>query len=190
MLIESGLGNGKLAAVDDDNRLLTAAFNIPFDHVIAKDYAKVFAATATTVTAAGTESVLVLRNNNQDNPVVPTRLSLQTITVTAIPATTDYFSVEVGGSYTSGGIQVTPSNTTSGSSVVSNVAVYYDNPTVAAGDELWRVHPTAQPIDYRFDGGLIIPPSQSLIVKYTGAAAATVVASISFSVVSASDYSG
>ena len=42
MIIESGLGNGKLAGVDEDNRLLTASFNIPFQHLIAKDYQKTF----------------------------------------------------------------------------------------------------------------------------------------------------
>ena len=38
MIIESGLGNGKLAGVDNDNRVLKASFNIPFAHLLAKDY--------------------------------------------------------------------------------------------------------------------------------------------------------
>ena len=42
MILESGTGNGKLAGIDDDNRVLTAAFNIPFPHLIAKDYQKTF----------------------------------------------------------------------------------------------------------------------------------------------------
>lgn len=190
MLLESGLGNGKLAGIDGDNRLLTASFNIPFNHVIAKDYAKVFSATATTTTAAGTETVLVLKNNNQDRPIVPVSLYVQSITATALPAVTDYISAELGGDYTSGGVQVTPVNTTSGSSTISNAAIYYDNPTVSAGGEAWRIHPSTQPFSYEFDGGLVIPPSQTLIIKYTGAAAADVVANISFAVVGTDDYSG
>lgn len=189
MLLESGLGNGKLAGVDDDNRLLTAAFNIPFEHLIAKDYAKGFTVTGSTTVAAGTESVLVLRNNNQDKVMVPTKLGIQALGITA--GAGEYFSVELGGDYTSGGIQTTPVNTTSGSSVVSNVSVYYDNPTVADGAEGWRIHPPASsPIEFTFNGGLLIPPSQTLIIKYTGAGAATIVANAAFSVVSTSDYSG
>ena len=193
MLIESGTGNGKLAGVDDDNRLLTAAFNIPFPYLIAKDYQRTFTALGTSAPlGAGDNSVLLLENDNEDSQLVINRIILQTVGVTV--GASDYFLLEVASEYNGGGTAVTPVNLSSGSSVTSG-AVAYEGDFALAGApkiaDVVYVQADRAVIDLQLEGGIIILPGKAVSIGYsasgtTGFAKATV----AFSVVSTDSYSG
>ena len=143
MILESGLGNGKLAGVDNDNRLLTASFTIPFAHLLAKDYNRSFSVVGTTTPVNGEACVLHLKNSNATDVVAITRVSLQVITGATLPNTGEFFTLEVDSDYTSGGNPVIPVNATAGASTLSGVDATDGNPTVSAGGVLEALYPTA-----------------------------------------------
>lgn len=190
MLIESGLGNGKLAGVDGDNRILTASFNIPFEHLIAKDYQKTFGVVGTATPAVGSVTVLLLKNNSQDKAIVLNRLILQTAGITA--AAGEYFTLELDSVYASGGTAVVPVNRTAGSAVTSS-AIAYDEGAVLTGapNVIDVVYTQGSPIDLQTDGGIILLPGKGASVGYTSAGT-TGVAKVSafWSEVSLDGYSG
>lgn len=196
MLIESGVGNGALAGVDEDNRLLTASFNIPFPHLIAKDYQKTFMVNGTATPTVGSVTVLYLENTSASDVVVLNRLILQALPTggTALPNSGGYFTLETEATYASGGTVRTPVNLSSGSAVISGVRAY-DNGAALAGTPIeatpiWP-YAFAVPIDLQLDGGVLILPGKGMAVGYTGDNTGGVVsASVAFSVVSGDGYSG
>lgn len=197
MIIESGLGNGKLAAVDGDNRLVTSAFNIPFVHLIAKDYQRVFAANAiTTIGGAGETVAMHLTNTSADQTMVITRIGVQAVTLTggtAIPNGNDYFTVEFGYDYASGGAPRPLVNTSAGSAVQAEATCYQDNPVVSgSGDEWGRYYPVnAAPAEFKTEGGVIILPKQSLTIKWNGTATSGLLyCSAGFAMTDVGEYSG
>ena len=118
MIIESGLGNGKLAGVDNDNRVLTASFNIPFAHLLAKDYNKSFSVVGTCDPVNGEAIPLHLVNNNATDVVVITRVSIQVLTDATLPNTGEFFTLEVDSDYTSGGTLALLVNASAGASTL------------------------------------------------------------------------
>lgn len=198
MIIESGTGNGKLAGVDDDNRILTASFNIPFPHLIAKDYQKTFVATgtSTTLSTSGDYSVLYLENSTENSVFVINRALLQGIvTGPTFPSTAEYFTLEMDASYSAGGSVVTPTNLASGSSVTSG-ATCYDNQYTLTGAPIDAdvIYPPMNGalMDFSIEGGIILLPGKAISISYTSGASTGgfVKASIYFSVVSEDGYSG
>ena len=195
MIIESGLGNGKLAGVDNDNRVLTASFNIPFAHLLAKDYNKSFSVVGTCDPANGEVIPLHLVNNNATDVVVVTRVSIQVLTNATLPSTGEYFTLEVDSDYTSGGSLALPVNASAGASTLSNVGATQGNPTVSSGGLVEAFYPSASSggTTIEIDGSVLLLPGRGACVRYTGTGTTGVVkASVGFVVVSQSGegYSG
>lgn len=195
MLIESGTGNGTLAGVDDDNRILTASFNIPFEHLIAKDYQKTFIVQGEATPINGSKTILYVENNSQSDRLVLNRLILTSIVSggTALPNTSNYFSLDVGSIYQSGGTLVNPVNLSTGSSVVSNSRCYADGYTLASpGSTALKYYASGlTTTDFPLQGGIIILPGKAVSVTYIGDNTGGVVsAAMGFSVVSSDGYSG
>lgn len=193
MILESGTGNGKLAGIDDDNRVLTASFNIPFPHLIAKDYQKTFSVSGTSATlSAGANSVLLLQNANENSVIVLNRILLQTVGIT--PSATDYFTLETDSEYSAGGTAVTPVNLSSGSSVTSGAVAYEGAFSLTGAPKLASaVWPQADKalINLPIEGGVLVLPGKSVSIGYNSAASVGFVhASVFFSVVSTDGYSG
>lgn len=193
MLIESGTGNGKLAGIDDDNRVLTASFNIPFPHLIAKDYQKTFSVYGTSATLnGGPNSVLLLENDNENSILVLNRIILQTVGVT--PSASDYFNLETDSEYNAGGTSLTPVNLSSGSSVTSGAVAYEGEFTLTGAPKsasvIWPQADKAL-INLPIEGGVLVLPGKAVSVGYTSAAAVGfVAATVFFSVVGTDGYSG
>lgn len=193
MILESGTGNGRLVGVDDDNRLLTASFNIPFSHLIAKDYQKTFCVLGESATLSiGSNSVLYLENDNENSIIVIDRFIGQAVGVTA--GAGNYWTLESDSAYSSGGSAVTPFNLSSGSSVTSG-AVAYEGSFGLQGspnliDRIWPPLDLAI-VDMDIDGGVLILPGKAVSLGFTSdAAAGFAKASLYFSVVSTDGYSG
>lgn len=196
MLIESGIGNGKLAGVDSDNRILTASFNIPFEHLIAKDYRKVFSVQGTATPVNGATTVLLMNNNSESDEVVIHRVFLQAIVSggTALPNISNYFTLETDSVYASGGTLVTPVNLSSGSAVVSNVTAYSDGAALAGAPQVamtqWPFQ-SGVTAELALNGGVLLLPGKGMSIGYSGDNTAGIVsATVAFSVVGADGYSG
>ena len=196
MQIESGIGNGTVAGVDEDNRLLTAAFNIPFPHLIAKDYNKTFMVRGTATPTPGGVTVLYIENTSASDVVVLNRVILQALPSggTALPNTSAYFTLETDATYGSGGTIVSPVNLSSGSAVVSGVVAYDDGVglggTPIEATAIWP-YAYAAPVDLELQGGVIILPGKGMAVGYNSDNTGGIVsASVAFSVVGSDGYSG
>jgi len=196
MIIESGTGNGKLAQVDSDNRLLTASFNIPFVHLLAKDYQKVFTVEGNTTPSAGQSTILHMTNTSSTDVVVITRVIVQAVSLTggtAIPNSGTSFQLFTETDYVSGGLSAPVVNTTSGSAVRSNVVAYDSSPTLSgAGNSLGRSYPlNATPIEVQTEGSILVLPRQTFCIDLnTDHTGGFVYASVGFAVVGAEGYSG
>jgi len=198
MLIESGKGNGTLAGVDEDNRLLTASFNIPFSHLIAKDYQRTFCVTgeSAAITTSGDYGVLFLGNSTEDKVFVIHRGILQAIvTGPTFPSAGEKFTLNMDANYSSGGLITTPTNLSSGSSVTSGAIAYEDAYTLAGtpqAADYFYVPGNGGILDFQIEGGIILLPGKSLSIQYTSGAgtAGVAKASVYFSVVGTDGYSG
>lgn len=193
MILESGTGNGRLAGVDDDNRVLTASFNIPFSHLIAKDYQKTFTVFGETGTLqAASNSVLYLENDNENSIIVIDRFIGQAVGIT--PGAGNYWTLESDSAYDAGGTAVVPNNLSSGSSVTSGAIAYEGNFTLQGSpnlvDKIWPPMDLAI-VDLDIDGGVLILPGKAVSIGFTSSAAAGFCkAALYFSVVSTDGYSG
>ena len=195
MIVESGLGNGKLAGVDNDNRLLTASFNIPFPHLIAKDYNRSFSVVGTATPVNGDVVPLFLKNENATDVVVINRVTVQVISDGTFPNASEYFSFEIDADYTSGGNVVVPVNASAGATTLSSVSAYTNGPTVSAGGEVERYYPPNAGFgtEIVLEGSALLLPGRGACVRYNGVGTAGVVkASVGFVVVTQSSegYSG
>lgn len=197
MIIESGSGNGRLAAVDGDNRLSVASFNIPFQHLIAKDYQKTFQVWGEATLASGTVTPIHVKNNSSDKVLVMTYLRWQVIDPaggTALPTASNYIEFGYGPLYTSGGSQVTPVNMSSGSSVVSSILAYQGNPTLNGSLTVFdRHYPAAEGEQYKYnkEGAALILPGTTFAAQFTGDhTSGKVIVRASFVEVEVDGYSG
>lgn len=197
MIIESGIGNGKMAAVDADNRLLTASFNIPFQHLIAKDYAKTFQVWGEADLANGTVTPLHIKNTSANFVQVITYIRWQIIDPangTALPSATNHIEFGYGAQYSTGGTIKAPVNMTSGSSVLPSVTCFQGNPTLSGTPTVFdRHYPAAEGDMYTYnkEGSALILPGATFTAQYTGDhTAGKVYCRVSFVEVLLDDYSG
>ena len=197
MIIESGLGNGKLAGVDDDNRLLTAAFNIPFQHLVAKDYQKTFQVWGEATLASGTVTPLHIKNNSSDKVYVVTYIRWQVIDPsggTALPNASNYWQMGFGPTYSSGGSAVTPVNMTSGSNTISSLVAYQGDPTLSGSLTVSDKHYAKAEADmntYSKEGACLLLPGSTMAAQFVGNhTSGTVYTRISLVEVSTGGYSG
>jgi len=197
MIIESGSGNGKVAQVDGDNRLLTASFNIPFQHLIAKDYNRTFQVFGTATLASGTVTPLHIKNNSSDKIYVITYLRWQIVDQaggSAIPNVSNYMTFGYGPTYSSNGAAVTPVNMSSGSNVVSSLVAYDSNPTLSGSSTVFdRHYPNTEADMYAYnkEGAALLLPGATFVAQYVGDQTSGIVYTrMSLAEVGLSGYSG
>lgn len=184
MKIESGIGNGFYAGVDRENRLRVAAVTLPRQHTVAKIDNKTFQVIGETTPVNGTANVLFIRNDTPDQAYTVTYIRVANVDITTSSAATEYFTIEGGYSYSSGGSSTTAVNTYMGSPAIPNGTFYEGDPTLTGtGIVLDKHYPTADTSEHSYnkEGALIIPPGQTLTIRYTGTGVAgSVYARVSF----------
>ena len=173
MKIESGVGNGKWAGVDLNNRLIVAAETFPYQHIISKEEEQAYQVSGTATLASGTVVGMIMKNTSTTRNMVVTYVRHQIIDAaggTAFPAAACYFTLNVGCSYTSGGATITPVNMAVGSGNIAEVAAYDSAPTIAVGTEIdrWYTKAEGDMYSYNKEGSLIVQPGQSMCVSYIG----------------------
>lgn len=197
MIIESGSGNGKIATVDGDNRLSVVSFNLPFQHLVAKDYNKTFQVWGAATLASGTVTPLHIKNNSSDKVLVVTYVRWQVMDPaggTALPTATNYMELGFGPTYASGGTAVTPVNMSSGSSVQSTAQCFQGDPTLSGSltaADRWYPKSEGDMHSWTKDGSTLVLPGSTLALQYTGDhTSGTVMARVSFVEVELDGYSG
>jgi len=174
-LIEDGKGRGFKAGVDSDNRLLVQAHIEDFQHHIAKHDEGTFQIIGTATPTSGTTTVLHLTNTDTTSKTLSvTYIRVQNVGLTggtAVPNTSNYFSIGMNQSYVSGGSAATAVNLSGDSSVTANISGYQGDPTLSGTfSEIDRWYPDGDGKMQIFakQGSLVLPPGSSMGIKYVG----------------------
>jgi hypothetical protein len=175
--IKDGTGGGKLAKVDDKNRLYVRTKSLQLQHVISEEEQDAYQVSGIADLSSGTIKALHLYNSNDIKFMVLTYIRHQVVGAaggTAFPNVSNYFSVCSGLTYASGGDVITPVNVYIGSGNISNITSYdaSTTPIVTTGTttelERWYTQANGDMNRLNKEGALIIPPRQSLTLCYTG----------------------
>jgi hypothetical protein len=188
MKIESGTGNGRWAAVDKTNRVLTRAIAEPIQHSAARDGDDAYQVIGTHAwtTTGGTFVPLYLQNNSTERSLVITRIRTQIVFTgtPTLPVTTSYINTLVNSEYSTGGSVVTPINLSVGSGNQAETISYTGNPTLVAGsDTIDTFYPASngELVTYDKGGALLLRPGRGMAFSLTTAVTAgTVYVRVSF----------
>jgi len=174
MKVESGIGNGKWAAVDKHNRLETQSESASIEHTISKRdaeaYSALFDASLTDSDGSGKVVCAVLKNTSTTKDLVLSHMTFQVISPaggTSLPDTGNFFCILKGREFSSGGTAVTPVNLHLGAGNVAAVDAYDNNPTMSGSAvEVDRIYPKedGQLVDVSAfrNGSLIMNPGQTI----------------------------
>jgi len=185
--IKDGTGSGFMAKVDSDNRLRTYAKSASIQHVVSEHDEGAYQIIGIATLSAGTVPVLHIKNVSSDTNMVITYIRHQVIGAaggTAFPNDSNYFSVRLGRTYSSGGDTATPVNVFSGSGNVAKITAYQNEPTLSGtADEIdrWYTKSDGDMNTYNKEGALLVPPNKTIEVAYVGdRTSGTIMARISF----------
>jgi hypothetical protein len=174
MKIESGTGNGYYAGIDSQNRLRTASVSSTEQHAVSSVTQKAFQVIGEATAVNGVVNVLHIKNSTADQTYTLTYMRMSNIDLaggTAVPNAANYFELGTGMSYNSGGSAAEAVNVYVGSTVLSGGIFYKANPTLTGTfvpiDKHW---PNGDADEHFYDkkGSLMVPPGQTLTLRYTG----------------------
>ena len=175
------------AKVDSDHRLRTYAKSASIQHVVSEHKQEVYQLIGTATLSSGTVTVLHIKNNSSDKNIVVTYLRHQVVGAsggTSFPNTSNYFSVGLTRTYSSGGDIATPVNVFSGSGNTAQITAYQNGPTLAGTSQeidRWYTKADGDMNTFNKEGALIIPSNQTMEVSYVGdRTGGTIYARISF----------
>ena len=172
MKIESGTGNGKWVGVDKRNRIIVAAENFPYQHVISKEEGQAYQVSGVTNLANTGVVALHMQNTSTTRNMVLTFMRHQVVDAaggTTFPSVESYFTIELEETYASGGVLTTAVNMLAGSGNGAEVTAYVGNPTLTGtGTEIdrWYTKAEADMYTYNKDGSFIIQPGQTVCFHY------------------------
>lgn len=173
--ILDGTGRGYRAAVDPANRLKVDAISSTFQHFVAHTESNAYQMIGTATPVVGTVNIIHIKNVDSNNlELLPMRIRTQLIDLSggsSLPNVNNYFSFTLEEMHSSGGSTATPINTTAGSTKLSSTIVHINDPTlIGTAKELERCYPSVNgEIDtWETDGVLIVPPGNSMNVRYVG----------------------
>lgn len=174
MKIESGTGNGYYAGIDAQNRLRTASVSSTEQHAVSSVTQKSFQVIGEATAVNGTVNVLHVKNGTADQTFTLTYMRMSNIDLaggTAVPNAANYFELGTGMSYSSGGSAAEAVNVYVGSTVLSGGTFYEAGPTLTGTfvpiDKHWP-STDADEQSYNKEGSVMVPPGQTLTLRYTG----------------------
>jgi hypothetical protein len=172
--ISDGSGKGYLAKVDSENRLFTYSKSASIQHVISDGDENAYQVVGSATLSSGTVTVLHITNDDTDKNMIVTYIRHQVIGATggtAFPNSSNYFTIRLTRTYSSGGSAVVPVNVFSGSGKTAKVSCYDSGPTLAGtGLEIdrWYTKSDGDMNTFSKEGALIIPPNKTMEVSYIG----------------------
>lgn len=173
-VIADGTGRGNLAKVNDENRLLTDSISRTIQNYIAVEHEQTYQVIGTATLASGTVVGLHVLNTSSDKNLIVTYIRHQVIDPaggTAFPNASNYFSLSLERTYSSGGSTATPINVTSGSANTAEVTAYQGAPTLAGtAQEIdrWYTKAEADMNIFNKEGALVVPPNHTIELSYVG----------------------
>jgi len=173
-IIEDGTGDSHKVKVDSENRLSTLATTESIQQHISTNQKQAYQVIGTATLASGTVTSLHLENTSTTRNMFVTYIRHQIIDPsggTALPNASNYMTMGLGRTVSSGGSTTTPVNVFSGASNVAEVTATQGAPTLsgtAREIDRWYTKAEADMNSFSKEGALILPPSQTLEVSYVG----------------------
>lgn len=172
-IIADGIGRGYKAKVTKDNLLSTYTVSASLQHVISESKENAYQVIGTATLASGTVVGLFI-NNTTTKDLVITYCRHQIIGAsggTSFPNSSNYFSIALNRTYSSGGSVATPVNVNVGSGKSSGVTCYHGNPTLSGTStdiDRWYTKADGDMNIFNKEGALILKPNNTLELSYTG----------------------
>ena len=185
MKIENGEGACRYAGVDKRFRLKTeSSIRSAQSRASLEDGTAFQVITEDVDISTADQNIFVLKNNDKENKAVITYIRMSTIGAAADNVAA-YWTINLGGDYTSGGTALVPENVNTSSGVKATNLDCYDGTVaiVPSGtqtkiDKHFKCN-TEQ--TYNKEGALVIAPGGMLTLKFKGSTAAGVaIARVSF----------
>lgn len=173
-IIEDGTGSGNKTKVDNDNRLHVRSVSQSLQHVTSREDKEAFQVEADLAIATSEKNLLLIQNTDNDRDIVITLIRMGSAGAAATN-TSAYFSVKVGGQYSSGGTNKTPINLFVGNSTPA-IGTFKDGGstivTTGTFSEIDRYYDANRLETFDKQGALIIPSGQALLVSHVGSTVA------------------
>ena len=184
--IRDGHGSGNLAKVSSDGRLRTYSKSASIQHVVSEHEEEAYQLIGTATLSSGTVCALHITNTS-DELMIVTYLRHQIVGATggtAFPNTSNYFSVGLDATYTSGGSEATAVNVFVGSGNTAGITAYQGDPTLGGTKkeiDRWYTKADGDMNTFNKEGALIVPPNKTMCICYVGdQTGGTIYARISF----------
>lgn len=172
--IRDGKGNGYLAGVDKDHRLLVTAKSEALQHLISQENEQAYQVIGHSDLVDGESTSLHVKNTSDDMNMIITYVRFQVIGAaggTDFPNALNYFNISLNRSYSSGGIDAIPVNVFEGSGNAADVEAYQDNPTLTGTKkeiDRWYVKANGDMDTFNKEGAVIIGPGRSIGLSFVG----------------------
>ena len=178
MRIHSGIGNGKEAGVDKNNRLMVEASTRSAQARVSIEDGQAFQVSSSDVAVSTSEQeILVIKNNYLNLKVVVTYIRVQTADVAARNAAA-FWTIGLNEGYVSGGTAIEPVNVNTDSGFSAQDLACYDGSVaiVTSGtfDQIDRNFGANTRETYNKEGALVVGPGGMLSIKHIGSTIAGV----------------
>ena len=180
MIIQDGTGTGKTTKVGFDNQLEVHASSVEQQHYYSERFGQAYQVQGFTGTlSSATLPILHIRNTSVDKEIVITYIRHQVVDQSAtVPATSEYFSLRLGRTYSSGGTAVTPTNLNTGSGNEAEATCYDGTGSTltlaGTATEIDRYYTVSEAslLVFNKEGSIIIAPNDTLECAYVGTSTA------------------
>ena len=186
-IVEDGTGNGYNAQVTKDNELKTTGELRTIQHNTSRLAENAYQIVGTSTLSSGTITGLHIKNTSSTKILVVTYIRHQIVGSsggTSFPNTSNYLSIGLGRTYSSGGATATAVNVNGGSVVTAEITAYQTVPTLAGtASEIdrWYTKADGDMNTFNKEGSLILQPNQTIELSYvTDKSAGTLYTRLSF----------
>ncbi len=183
-MLEDGKGSGRSVGVNPDNKLQTEAETHSLQHSTSEQKGQAYQAQSIdSGVTAKTQTLLHIRNDDDDRNMVITYIRMQQVTTGTIPASGIYFEVGVGDTVSSGGTATTPVNMNQGSGNLATVTATGVDPTMAGtftAIDTQYVSGNGTETVYNKEGTIILGKNDTLSIRLTTTETGVAKARISF----------
>jgi len=181
-IIQDGTGQGYLARVDSTNRLSTKTISTAGQNFYSRRNQDAYQVSTQVNIDTSNQPILFLENISSDKHLVITYIRMMSAGAAASNETA-YFTINVGGTYSSGGAAISPVNMFVGTAKLADTIAYSGStPLVLSGfTEIDRSHQANEMVTYNKEGSLVLDTKQAISINHIGSTVAGVAyARISF----------
>jgi hypothetical protein len=170
IFIEDGTGGGFKAGVTAEKQVLVEAENHSHEYHVSTLKGQLYQAlsTTTSISASATTNLLYLCNNSPTLDLVVTDIVVDAVLAGTLPASSAYYDVGFGLTYTTGGTAVTPTNMNTKSGNISDVVCYGNAPTLGGSFVEFDKHYVKESGDekgYEKRSGIILGQNKTMTIR-------------------------